>query len=1234
MELLMKILRIALCLVCCIVVLSGCHKKKTENVYEYPDDEPSTPNEEDGNGDQKSAVAEEQVVKKIYAKKGGRLTNSDGSISIEIPADALDENTTITMTVYDAEGYPASEDEDIVSKIVEFEPSGTIFKKPFIISMETVKVVENKIVTAAVFKEDKGRWSYDEHGVYAVLAGRDAAGDPIMQTAAGDPIMLNAAGDPIMTSAAGDPIMMAAAGDPIMLASAGDPIMNAAAGDPIMNAAAGDPIMMTTGHFTAFTFIALVPKDSGDGGDEEVVEFEEVSSSVLCTGQDKCYDNGAEIACPAEDAEFFGQDSQYADLGKCIPHSFAVETVSDESVVVDKITGLQWQQAFPEEAFTWNDAVSYCENLTYAGYSDWRLPGPAEIYTISDLSLFGPAFDTTYFPNIAHSAFSAFWTSQERKVDPLKAYFVYHYDSYSDYKAKTAAFNAMCVRGDKPEGAVFRTSQVEFDRVVTDMTNGLYWQRSYETDKTWQEALSYCENLTYAGFSDWRLPDRNELTTLFNYDKTEGAFSDFPAMPDDDYFWSSSTVSFEAGLAWLAHFGYGYTYYSEKVSGHLVRCVRSDDGEAGSRRKACTGLPENAEWNTVSKITQTLEGEEWLPSAAGVYSEEASTTECRFKCVEDYEWNGEACVELTGPCHPNPCREIANSTKECTETDETTYTCGCKNGSEWDGADCVADVMNIPECAPANATPCNDSATSIMWSSRSAGEMNWENAGSYCENLTEAGYSDWRLPNISELRTLVQNCAGTATGGFCGVVDTGDASTSCLSSDCFSIADCDPCVSDSTGGHSKLGDIETFWSSSVYTSDTAYAWRIYFESAYIGSNIKSYNHHVRCIRAAQESSGERPANCTGLPANAEWNTASTITQTWNGSEWLPSATGVYSETASSTECRFKCVSGYEWNGTQCVSNSSLPHPECSQTSETPCIDSETNLTWSSKTSGTKTFSNAVSYCENLTEDGYTDWRLPNIDELMTLLTNADRVKNNCQISETGNCLLYNGCWTCSTCTLGTQTSGDITCSSYGTSSSDGRYSLIGDTDWLWSSSYTEDADGAWGVDFSYGNVGSHARTESYKIRCVRGEQQNDTISFPYTDPDTNLTWSAKSSGTKTFSNAVLYCENLTEGGYTDWRLPDIDELRTLIQECAGTETGGACGVTESCLSYSDCYSSDACYSCSSDSTGGHSKFGDTNWLWSSSVRSDYSDYRWLVDFYCGGVDDYSVGNDYYVRCVR
>jgi hypothetical protein len=49
-----------------------------------------------------------------------------------------------------------------------------------------------------------------------------------------------------------------------------------------------------------------------------------------------------------------------------------------------------------------------------------------------------------------------------------------------------------------------------------------------------------------------------------------------------------------------------------------------------------------------------------------------------------------------------------------------------------------------------------DSTTDLMWQDHERlGHENWQDAIDYCEDLTLGGYSDWRLPNINELQTIV-----------------------------------------------------------------------------------------------------------------------------------------------------------------------------------------------------------------------------------------------------------------------------------------------------------------------------------------------------------------------------------------------------------------------------------------------------------------------------------------------
>jgi hypothetical protein len=62
-----------------------------------------------------------------------------------------------------------------------------------------------------------------------------------------------------------------------------------------------------------------------------------------------------------------------------------------------------------------------------------------------------------------------------------------------------------------------------------------------------------------------------------------------------------------------------------------------------------------------------------------------------------------------------------------------------------------------------------DPSTGLMWAGKDNGkDMSWHNAIKYCRNLRLAGYSDWRLATLAELRTIYDrnaNAPGSAGSG-------------------------------------------------------------------------------------------------------------------------------------------------------------------------------------------------------------------------------------------------------------------------------------------------------------------------------------------------------------------------------------------------------------------------------------------------------------------------------------
>jgi len=121
-----------------------------------------------------------------------------------------------------------------------------------------------------------------------------------------------------------------------------------------------------------------------------------------------------------------------------------------------------------------------------------------------------------------------------------------------------------------------------------------------------------------------------------------------------------------------------------------------------------------------------------------------------------------------------------------------------------------------------NGDVVTDSISGLMWQDIS-GTTNsttrtHADAITYCEGATTGGYSDWRLPNIYELQSIVDITKSTAPTIYATFQYTAS---------------------------------DFYWSSTTYASTTSNAWRVYFNNGSTNYGTKTDSYYARCVRGGR-----------------------------------------------------------------------------------------------------------------------------------------------------------------------------------------------------------------------------------------------------------------------------------------------------------------------------------------------------------------------------------------------
>jgi hypothetical protein len=324
---------------------------------------------------------------------------------------------------------------------------------------------------------------------------------------------------------------------------------------------------------------------------------------VIDSDTSKCYDDAKQITCPQPGENFYGQDANYSiNMPSYTKLDCKGNVLSDSApkwaMVKDNITGLIWEIKTNDgsihdknNTYTWydsnpvsnegfagfsgdgTDTEDFITNLNldnFGGFSDWRLPSIQEFESIVNSDRNNPSINTNFFPNVI----SANYWSQTNICDYWPYAVAINFKSGTHfYMDRFHSYYARAVRG----GQYQLLDQLIFidDRVITDVSTGLMWKKNkLDYQMNWKTALKACEDITYEGFDDWRLPSRKELLSLIHNPKIINNYRSLLPALVPGYYWSSSSYVPAPEDAWGVYLFSDTCDHFNKNSTHSVLVVR------------------------------------------------------------------------------------------------------------------------------------------------------------------------------------------------------------------------------------------------------------------------------------------------------------------------------------------------------------------------------------------------------------------------------------------------------------------------------------------------------------------------------------------------------------------------------------------------------------------------------------------------------------------------------------
>ena len=382
--------------------------------------------------------------------------------------------------------------------------------------------------------------------------------------------------------------------------------------EPGVTKSTGTKVSGITSFLCAFAYLTngityyyVVTAVASAGESNESAEVSAIPSAVRLpkTGQTTSYasedDGSFQIGTP-------WQSNRFVNLDGTAPAS--------DDAMRDTLTGLIWTRdanapgppvCTPAAGKKWQGALDHisCLNANnYLGYSDWRLPNRKEIRSLVDYSQNTPALPAGHpFINVMSTDY--YWTSTTYAADTSYAWVTYMSDGRITRNFKPDVnFRIWPVRtgdntvhhlislpvtgqttsyaagddGSLQTGVVWPSVRFMTDVTgdcINDSLTGLVWLKAPDSiSRSWADALTQVSSTNACGYTDWRVPNINELESLIHAELSDTAAwlnttQGFSGIQAGKY-WSATTISVDSTRAWYVTLNEGYIEMDYKASSY------------------------------------------------------------------------------------------------------------------------------------------------------------------------------------------------------------------------------------------------------------------------------------------------------------------------------------------------------------------------------------------------------------------------------------------------------------------------------------------------------------------------------------------------------------------------------------------------------------------------------------------------------------------------------------------